>query len=267
MSAGTLLCGSSDGPPVMLIHGLGSSYRVWDRVVPLIQPAARVYAVELDASDSIDSDADAVAALINRPMLLVGHSRGGLVATAVAERHPGLVSKLILICPSWSLASRLGANRATERALSMPVIGDLIWALASPSRQRREVQTAFAPGARVPDQFVVDLRARGRRRVTHSSRAINDYLRATPLPDRLKKLALPTELIFGKQDARVSTPRDEFSAVCNTRLTVLPAVGHSPPWEAPGAVAELITHSLASQSRTRDPGPTAIPAQRRKESG
>jgi pimeloyl-ACP methyl ester carboxylesterase len=267
VSAGSLLCGSPDAPPVMLIHGLGSSYRVWDRVVPLIQPAARIYAVELDATGSIDSDADAVAALLDRPMLLVGHSRGGLVATAVAERHRELVSKLILVCPSWSVSSRLSANRPTERALCVPLIGDLLWALASPRRQRRAMQNAFAPGTSVPDQFVADMRARGRRSLTDSSRAIDDYLKAARLADRLEKLAVPTELIFGRHDARVAAPRDEFSALCNTSLVVLPGIGHSPPWEAPGAVAEIIAHSLASQSHTRDPGSTVIAAQRRKESG
>lgn len=267
MSAGTLLCGSPDAPPVMLIHGLGSSYRVWDRVVALIEPTARIYAVELDATGSIDGDADAVAALLDRPMLLVGHSRGGLVATAVAERHRELVSKLILVCPSWSVSSRLSANGPTERALSVPLIGDLLWALASPRQQRRAMQNAFAPGTSVPDQFVADMRARGRRSLTDSSRAIDDYLKAARLADRLEKLAVPTELIFGRHDARVAAPRDEFSALCNTSLVVLPGIGHSPPWEAPGAVAEVIAHSLASQSRTRGPGSTVIAAQRRNVSG
>ena len=246
-----MICGSPDAPPVMLIHGLGSSYRIWERVLPLIDLTARIYAVELDASGSIERDADAIATLIETPMMLVGHSRGGLVATAIAERQPGLVRKQILICPSWSLVSRTGANRPIERALRIPVIGDLLWALASHSRQRSAVQSAFAPGTSVPDQFVADMRARGRRSLTESSRAIDDYLRTAPLAERLKNLSVRTELVFGEHDARVSAPRDEFSTLCNTHLTVLPGIGHSPPWEAPDKVAELITTSLASWPTAR----------------
>jgi pimeloyl-ACP methyl ester carboxylesterase len=248
MSAGAVISGSSDAPPVMLIHGLASSYRVWDRVVPLIESFAQVYAAELDPSGSIERDADAVSALIDTPMLLVGHSRGGLVATAVAERQPELVRKQILICPSWSVASRTAARGPIERAITVPFIGCLLWAIISRaprSRQRAAAQSAFAPGVPVPDQFVADLRARGRRSLTASSRAIDDYLKAAPLADRLKNLTVPTELVFSELDARVSTPRDEFSALRNTHLTALPGVGHSPPWEAADKVAEIITNSLA----------------------
>jgi pimeloyl-ACP methyl ester carboxylesterase len=262
MSAGALICGAPDAPPVMLIHGLGSSYRVWNRVVPLIEPTARICAVELDASGSIEVDADAVAQLLNRPMLLVGHSRGALVATAVAERHPALVDQLILLCPSWSLTSRLGVNRPIERALTAPVIGDLLWALAPKRQQRRTIQSAFAPGTAVPDQFIADLRARGRRRLTDSSRAIDDYLRTAPLAERLANLTVPSELVFGAADGRVAAPRAEFSAG-NTRVTVLPGVGHSAPWEAPDVVAELISTALTNDSRTAEPIPHG--ARRRKD--
>jgi pimeloyl-ACP methyl ester carboxylesterase len=265
VSAGAVICGSPDAAPLMLIHGLGSSYRVWDRVLSLIESAARIYAVELNASGSIERDADAIAALIKTPMMLVGHSRGGLVANAIAERRPGLVRKQILICPSWSLASRTGANRLIERALAMPVIGDLLWALASDGRQRSAVQSAFAPETPVPDQFVADMRARGRRSLIDSSRAIDDYLRTAPLAKRLKDLSVRTELVFGELDGRVSAPRDEFSTLCNTHLTVLPGIGHSPPWEAPAKVAELITTSLANWPRSPNAAGVATAPPERKD--
>jgi pimeloyl-ACP methyl ester carboxylesterase len=240
MSAGAVTAGPPDAPPVMLIHGLGGSYRVWDRVVPLIEPAARIYAVELESTASIDRDADDAAALIDTPTVLVGHSRGGLVATAIAERHPGLARKLILVCPPWSLTCRLSANRPIERALAVPGIGDLLWALASDARQRTALHSAFAPATPVPDQFVADLRARGRRNLIHSSRAIDDYLKTSPLAGRLNNLTVPTDLVFAEYDARVATPHDEFSHLPHTHLTVLPGIGHTPPWEAPHHVAELI---------------------------
>ena len=244
MSAGAVLAGTPGAPRVMLIHGLAGSYRAWDRVVPFVEPVARITAVHLGSTRSIEKDADDAAALVDTPTVLVGHSRGGLVATALAQRHPELVLKLILLCPSWSVASRRSAGRPIERSLAIPGIGALLWAAASDARQRAGLQSAFAAGIAVPDQFVADLRDRGRGNFVRSSRAIDDYLTTSPLAERLKNLAVDIDLAFGELDARVAPPRDEFATLHHTHLTVLPGVGHTPPWEAPDTVANLITHSL-----------------------
>ena len=247
MSAGAVVAGSPDAPPVMLIHGLGGTHRVWDRVLPLVEPVARVLAGELRSTASINRDADDAARLIDTPTVLVGHSRGGLVATAIAERHPHLARRLILLCPPWSPASRRSPSRPLERALAFPGVGGLLWASAPASRQRAALRTAFATATAVPDQIVPDLRRQGRRNLVHSSRAIDDYLKAGPLPERLATLSVPTDLVFGEQDARVTVPRAEFARLGHARLTVLPGIGHTPPWEAPHRIVELITTALSTQ--------------------
>lgn len=244
MSAVAVTAGPVGAPAVMLLHGLGGSYGVWDRVLRLIEPVARVSAVHLSSTSSIEDDADDAAAVIDGPTLLVGHSRGALVATAIAERHPGLASKLILLCPAWSIASRLRAKSWTERAIAVPGIGDLLWSAASEKRQRAALRTAFAPETIIPDQFVADLRSRGRRNLVRSNRAIDDYLKTRPLADRLADITTPVELVFGEHDARVAAPGDEFVDIRHVHLSVMPGVGHTPPWETPQLVARLITKPL-----------------------
>lgn len=248
MSAKARTTGRPDAPPVLLVHGLGGSHRVWDRVVPLIEPVARCHAVELESMASIERDAEQAAALIDTPTVLVGHSRGGLVATAIAELQPALVRKLIPLCPPWTLESRIGAGRPVERALAIPGIGDLLWALASEARQRAALRSAFTPTTTVPDQFVTDLRIRGRRNLLRSSRAVDDYLATSPLADRLNTLTVPTDLVFAEHDARVATPGPEFARLSHVHLAVLSDVGHTPPWEASRQVAELITTALPARA-------------------
>lgn len=140
--------------------------------------------------------------------------------------------------------SRISADKRIERALAVPVIGDLVWTAATDARRRNALRAAFAPRTPIPTQFVANLRATGRRRLVAASRAIDTYLAHAPLAARLAAAGVPAELIFGEHDARIAPPPS------NT-LThiVLPGVGHKPPWEAPDPTAALITTSVNGGQR------------------
>ena len=239
MAAGALIAGHADAPRVVLIHGLGGTHHTWDRVVPLIEAEASVLALDIDGSDSIEREADEAAELIPAPAVLIGHSRGGLIATAIAERHPHLARRLILICTPWERESRRSAENPVERALAVPGVGHLLWAAATDRQLRRGLSTAFAEGTPVVDQFVADLRATGRVRFVAASRAIDAYLTRAPLPARLAACRAPAEVIFGERDARVAPP--PAGTLSHTLLT---GIGHTPPWEAPDQIAELITNAI-----------------------
>jgi pimeloyl-ACP methyl ester carboxylesterase len=259
MPASALTSGPKDGPPVVLIHGLGGSHHTWDWVLALIETQARVYALDLTGSDSIEREADEAAELIEGPATLVGHSRGALVATAIAERHPALAGKLILICAPWAPESRLSAQRPVERGLAIPGIGHLIWMGATDAQRRQALATAFAPGTAVPDRFVADLLATGRPSLVAASRAIDTYLAEAPLANRLTATGIPAWLIFGEQDVRVAPPPPNHFTPHNT--TLLRGVGHTPPWEAPDQIAELIMASTNDGARamTADHHPESRP--------
>ena len=121
----------------------------------------------------------------------IRHRAGGLVATAIAQRHPALARRLIVICAPWAPESRLGARRPVERVLALPGIGHLMWTAATDAQRRQALATAFAPGTPIPDQSVADLRATGRRRLVAASRAIDSYLAEAPLADRLAASGVP----------------------------------------------------------------------------
>jgi len=244
MAVGALVAGPPDAPAVVLIHGLGGTRHTWDRVLPLIEPHARVHALDLGGGEAVEREADAAAALISAPAVLVGHSRGGLVATAIAERHPGLATKLILISPPWATASRLGVEGPLERALAVPVLGDLLWALATEGQLRQGLASAFAPGTPVPDRSVADLRATGRHDLVASSRGIDAYLAAAPLAARLLACGVPAEVLFGDLDGRVAVPTPQALP-----RTSVPGLGHMPPLEDPERIAGLILASPSEPAR------------------
>lgn len=95
-------------PPVVLLPATGETAEDWDVVALSLHASRTVYAVSLrghGSSDwpgrySIRAMADDVTGLLRqldeRPVDLVGHSLGGLVACAVAAEHPELVLRLVL---------------------------------------------------------------------------------------------------------------------------------------------------------------------------
>jgi pimeloyl-ACP methyl ester carboxylesterase len=112
-----LVWGEAD-PVLVLVHGTGQNAHTWDTValdlgVPLV-------AVDLpghghsdwrdDATYQVPSLADdlavAVRALAPTASLVVGMSLGGLVCLSLADRHPALVPRLVLVDVTPGVTSR-----------------------------------------------------------------------------------------------------------------------------------------------------------------
>lgn len=131
------------GPPVLLIPGAFTTYRTWDRVVPLLAGRYRVVAIDyvgVGDSDkpsegfgySAEEQADVVAEMIRGlgvgRVNVMSASYGSLIALNLAARYPELVEGVVcieggvLVDPDVLKYSRLGA------VLGWPVIGDIVLA-------------------------------------------------------------------------------------------------------------------------------------------
>ena len=94
----------------LLIHGAWHGGWCFDRLVPLLE--ARGHVVAAPTLPGMGGDADAIAAVtlerwadfvvgqasaLPAPVILVGHSRGGIVISTAAERDPGAFSALVYL--------------------------------------------------------------------------------------------------------------------------------------------------------------------------
>lgn len=96
--------GVAPGPAILLLHGLGSNARYWDRVASHLR-ARRVVALDLTPSDPARAAmepllADIVHATgrldLGRPVL-VGHSWGAGLGLELVARHPALTSGFVFV--------------------------------------------------------------------------------------------------------------------------------------------------------------------------
>ncbi len=100
------------GRPVVLIHGLLVSGRVWDRMIPALAPHARLIVPDLPLGSHrrpMDSDADLsptglaalIAELLERLELtevtLVGNDTGGALCQLVVAEYPRRIGRLVLV--------------------------------------------------------------------------------------------------------------------------------------------------------------------------
>ncbi|WP_317135538.1 alpha/beta fold hydrolase [Nonomuraea phyllanthi] len=247
--------GPRDAPALVLIHGLATSTRSWDALVPLLTESHRVIRIDLLGHGRSAKPAgggygmpeqgrrvgEAMDLLGVKRAVVVGHSTGGAVATALAEQRPDLVTSLVLIDTAPSLDAAVSSG-FVGGLLTEPVIGQLLWRLRTDGLIRQAASTAFSrPGYQIPQAIVDDARAMTYHAFIATSQEGDDYVTRRALPDRLSPLGKPLLVIFGEDDQRWrSSSAAAYRAVPGAKVEVLPGVGHSPIMEDPQRTAALL---------------------------
>jgi len=242
-------------PPIVLMHCFACAIDWWDEMIPLLERGGhRVIAIDLlghggsekpRGGYSIDNQAELVAQALGRldveQATVVGHSLGGAVAVALAERSSDLVGGIVIVdsTPDRSY----GSLPLLARAVFAPVIGEALWRVKMDWSIRRGLEEAFAPGFEVPDRFVDDLKEMTYTSYDESLWAFDDYVSESPLDQRLGRAAKPLLVMFGAEEQIVDDPREALSAyagVMGAQTALVQGAGHSPNVEKPIETARLI---------------------------
>ena len=242
-----------DGPPLLLIQGLGYGGRGWGPTLDALAEDFRVVAFDnrgYGASDRpagpytvAELAADAVAVLdaagIERADV-VGASLGGMIAQELVLARPERVDRLVL----------QGATPGGPRAYAMPartvaLFGEAA-SLGPAVALRRFVENALAddaPGELV-DRVVAYRAANlpdpaGWRAQAAAGMGFDAF-------DRLGRIEAPTLVVHGTEDAVVDVRNAELLAerIPHAALALFPGTGHLFFWEEPERFVRLVTEFL-----------------------
>jgi pimeloyl-ACP methyl ester carboxylesterase len=244
-------------PPIVLLHGFGASLHWWDRMAPLLARRHRVIRIDLlgfggsekpASGYSMEDQGRLVALALGRLQVqgavVVGHSMGFDVATALASESSELVDRLVNIDDAPD--SSFGDLPFVARLTFTPVIGQALRRIAPDFAIEDGYEEAFAPGYDVGDfsnQTLDDYRTMTYTSYDRSAAEADDYGDELPLDERVRSAAVPLLVIFGEEDQLYDDPTavaEAYRDVPGARITILPGVGHSPNIEKPAETTRLV---------------------------
>jgi pimeloyl-ACP methyl ester carboxylesterase len=249
-----------DGPLVVLLHGFPEFRVSWKRQLPALAAAGfRAVAPDLrgygDSPKPRDVDDYRMSLIVGdvvelieslnsgKPIVLVGHDWGAVVAWSLAMMRPNLLRKLVIINvpPPAAIAREL--KRSTRQKLKvlyqlyfqLPVLPELTMKLFGRTFFRRV-------GRFTPEEIEIYMRQwRGNLSpMLHYYRAMKKS--RVEMRKAAKRIDTPTLIIWGEKEPvfLVSSLEDIGQWVPNARIERLPGIGHFAQHDAPARVSELI---------------------------
>jgi len=85
-------------PPIMLLHGWGLNSRIWQTLIPEFQQMTDVITIDVSyAGANVDRLCCAVVEEVDKPVILLGWSLGGMLAAEIASRYPNKTLALMTL--------------------------------------------------------------------------------------------------------------------------------------------------------------------------
>ena len=256
------------GKPLLLIHGLGGSWRSWEPIIDVLADSREVIAIDLpgfgdsaplDEKTSVNTLADAVTQFLIEENLLgidaVGSSLGGRIVVELVRRGSVLGSAVALapggFWKGWQRHFFFFSIFFSRRFLLIvqPILGWL--AAFRPTRALLLAQLSSRPTDIPADLAHEELRGYARSPVFESCLRELAYGR----PQRgvtVHSILHPLLIVWGKQD-RVCFPSEAKRARAffpNADFQWLDDCGHFPHWDQPEKTARLILEHTSAEPLT-----------------
>jgi pimeloyl-ACP methyl ester carboxylesterase len=254
-----------DGDPVLCLHGLGACLYTWRNLVEPLSQSHKLILIDLkgcgespkprDGRYSVQDQAELVYRFIQhhdlKNLTLIGSSYGGAVslmlATMLCEMDRGRLSKLILIDSAGydeSLPWHLKLFKA-------PVLGWVtIHVLPGKAFTRRVLRYVYYNRRLITKEqikaYSQSIRSRAARQALLQTARQAIPKNIDELTPKYKDICVPTLIVWGEEDKVIPLKIGQMLAdsIPDSKLVVLPKVGHAPHEEAPEKTIPLIVGFL-----------------------
>ena len=260
---------AGEGPPLLLLHGVGDNALDWQWVMPALASTYRLYAPDLPGSGgSANPRSDYspafftrfVAAFLNalevERAAVVGNSLGGLVGLRLALAEPARVAALGLVS-SGGLGQEV---TYALRSLALPGYGKLAvaWGKRRPGAAQRALGRSallFARPWRVPREWIKEQYRLERlpgfleAQLATVRAQVGVRGQREVLVDRLAQVERPTMVVWGTRDRVLpcSQAKEAFSHLPEGYLELIPDCGHAPHVEQPERFVSSLRRFLSEK--------------------
>jgi pimeloyl-ACP methyl ester carboxylesterase/CRP-like cAMP-binding protein len=250
----------------LLVHGWSSSWYAMSPLIRLLSQRFRAVAIDLPGYGAspplpervtIPAYADILANFIERvtdgPVVLVGHSMGGMTSLTMALRYPELVERMVLIGPTISgrLSQYINFYVSPITMLERFGLGSLIVSTVERMMvgvtDRLMRPASFAERSGITREEHLRLQADVRRPGQGKVRAECFFaMRENDLRGKLSQVETPALVLWGAEDNTV--PLRDAGVVADewptADLRIIPKAGHWPHFETPDTVRRQVAAYL-----------------------
>ena len=259
---------AGEGEPLVLIHGIGSSWRVWKPVLPALEARHEVLAVSLpgygespplDEEPSVPALVDAVERELDAAgwdtAHIAGNSLGGWITAELAAR--GRARSGVAIDPAglWTAKELRYSRRLLRRSYgSAKLIAPYAHLLT-----RNALARAFMFGQvqsrgwrNDPEEAAYAIRALANS--PSFPKTLGWVERNKAMPSGLERIRCPFLVVWGAWDillpARMARRWERL--IPGAELRLMPGLGHVPMCDDPEAVAQVVTDFVARAGADRE---------------
>ena len=235
------------GPPLLLIHGLGSSLQDWEHQVDAFADQFQVIALDLRGHGKSDKPrgpytielfsqdvGSFLQKTIKKPAHVVGLSMGGAIAFQLALSHPHLIRSMII--------TNMGAMMPVETFEQKRFYYARLFtsAILGPKGMGRQIaRHVFPDPAMAPLRECMELRwsENPRRPYLSALRALKNW----SVMDQLREITCPTLILHAEYDYTPLSHKKEVAArMQQATLMTLPGAHHVVNVEQPEAFNSLV---------------------------